>query len=122
MQRHAFKMKLKPGHETEYRRRHDAIWPELAQAIRAAGVTDYSIFLDRDTSTLFAVQLQDDPAAASALAAEEERTAEIVGAYIIAVEGVSPTGREAMRETIRMNGPTIRIDLGKQAEARDERI
>jgi L-rhamnose mutarotase len=68
MQRHAFKMKLKPGHETEYRRRHDAIWPELAQAIRAAGVTDYSIFLDRDTSTLFAVQLQDDPAAASALA------------------------------------------------------
>jgi L-rhamnose mutarotase len=56
MKRHAFKMKLKPGLEAEYRRRHDAIWPELAGELRAAGVSDYSIFLDRETLTLFAVQ------------------------------------------------------------------
>lgn len=56
MKRHAFKMKLKPGFEAEYRKRHDEIWPELSLALREAGVSDYSIFLDAETLTLFAVQ------------------------------------------------------------------
>jgi L-rhamnose mutarotase len=56
MTRHAFKMKLKPGCAAEYKKRHDEVWPELANAIRAAGVSDYSIFLDEETQTLFAVQ------------------------------------------------------------------
>ena len=30
MELHAFRMILNPGQEEEYRRRHDAIWPELA--------------------------------------------------------------------------------------------
>ena len=60
MKRHAFKMKLKPGCAAEYQRRHDAIWPELAQALRDAGISDYSIFLDEETLTLFAVQKQAD--------------------------------------------------------------
>ena len=49
-------MKLKPGFEAEYQRRHDAIWPELSQILRDAGISDYSIFLDSETLTLFAVQ------------------------------------------------------------------
>jgi L-rhamnose mutarotase len=56
MTRHAFKMKLKPGHAAEYRKRHDEIWPELSATLTAAGVSDYSIFLDEETLTLFAVQ------------------------------------------------------------------
>src|SRR6056297_3101787 len=56
MQRNAFKMKLKPGNEEEYRNRHDEIWPELEEELRQAGISDYSIFLDEETSTLFAVQ------------------------------------------------------------------
>jgi L-rhamnose mutarotase len=66
MKRHAFKMKLKPGFEKEYQKRHDEIWPELAKAISEAGVSDYSIFLDEETLTLFAVQkLSDNNTAAS---------------------------------------------------------
>lgn len=49
-------MKLKPGFEAEYKKRHDKIWPELSQVLTAAGVSDYSIFLDPETLTLFAVQ------------------------------------------------------------------
>ena len=52
----AFKMRLKPGCEEEYQRRHDRIWPELADTLKRAGVSDYSIFLDSETLTLFAVQ------------------------------------------------------------------
>ncbi|MFT7723208.1 MAG: L-rhamnose mutarotase [Roseateles sp.] len=51
----AFKMQLKPGAVAEYKKRHDALWPELADALRAAGIHDYSIFLDEDTLSLFAV-------------------------------------------------------------------
>jgi len=58
MIRTAFKMKLKPGCEAEYQKRHDEIWPELAELIRESGVSDYSIFLDRETNILFAVQKQ----------------------------------------------------------------
>jgi L-rhamnose mutarotase len=60
MIRHAFKMKLKPGHVAEYKKRHDEIWPELAAELRKAGVSDYSIFLDEETLTLFAVQKLSD--------------------------------------------------------------
>jgi L-rhamnose mutarotase len=56
MHRAAFTMKLKPGAVAEYKKRHDAIWPELAAELRTAGVSDYSIFLDEETLTLFAVQ------------------------------------------------------------------
>ena len=56
MQRCAFTMRIKPGFEAEYRKRHDEIWPELSRLLKAAGIRDYSIYLDKNTGTLFAVQ------------------------------------------------------------------
>lgn len=55
MEKYAFRMKLNPGMQAEYRRRHDEIWPELVTLLRDAGVQDYSIHLDTETNTLFAV-------------------------------------------------------------------
>lgn len=52
---HAFTMQLKPGAVDEYRRRHDAIWPELAALLSASGIYDYSIFIEAETLRLFAV-------------------------------------------------------------------
>jgi L-rhamnose mutarotase len=49
-------MQLKPGFQAEYKRRHDEIWPELSAELSKAGISDYSIFLDEETLTLFAVQ------------------------------------------------------------------
>ena len=54
-EKYAFRMKLNPGMRDEYRRRHDAIWPELVALLRRAGVSDYSIHLDEETDTLFGV-------------------------------------------------------------------
>ena len=56
MERIAFKMKLKKGYEEEYQRRHDAIWPEITTLLKEQGISEYSIFLDEETGTLFAVQ------------------------------------------------------------------
>ena len=55
MPRLAFKMKLFPGKEEEYKKRHDEIWPELSQLLKDHGISDYSIFLDEETLSLFGV-------------------------------------------------------------------
>jgi L-rhamnose mutarotase len=60
MQKHAFRMQLHPGQAAEYRRHHDAIWPELVAALGDAGVSDYSIHLDPETNALFAVLSRTD--------------------------------------------------------------
>ena len=66
MKRVGFCMKLYPGKSAEYKKRHDEIWPELSEALRDAGVYDYSIFLDEETDTLFAVQkLKDNDSSAN---------------------------------------------------------
>lgn len=48
-------MKLFPGFEQEYKKRHDEIWPELVALLKDAGISDYSIFLDKETNSLFGV-------------------------------------------------------------------
>lgn len=49
----AFKMKLYPGQAEEYERRHNLLWPEMRDMIHEYGGTNYSIFLDKETLTLF---------------------------------------------------------------------
>lgn len=53
MKRVAFKMQLRKGYESEYKKRHDALWPELEQLLKNAGISEYSIFLDEATGALF---------------------------------------------------------------------
>lgn len=56
VKRLAFKMHLNEGQKEEYIKRHDALWPELKQLLKDAGVSEYSIFLDEESNTLFAFQ------------------------------------------------------------------
>lgn len=53
-------MKLFAGKEEEYKKRHDAIWPELVALLKDHGIKDYSIFLDEKTNILFGVLQIDD--------------------------------------------------------------
>lgn len=55
MKRIAFKMKVFRGQEAEYKRRHDEIWPDLSALLKENGISDYSIFLDEETSSLLGV-------------------------------------------------------------------
>lgn len=56
MEKIAFKMKLMPSYRDEYKKRHDEIWPEIVALLKEHGISDYTIFLDEDSNTLFAVQ------------------------------------------------------------------
>ena len=61
MERVGFTMRVLPGKEAEYRRRHAAVWPEMLAALKAAGCRDYSIFIRG--ADLFAYLEVDDFAA-----------------------------------------------------------
>ena len=51
----AFKMQLHKGFEAEYKKRHDEIWLELQQLLKQTGISEYSIFLDESTGSLFGI-------------------------------------------------------------------
>ncbi|MDR2869427.1 MAG: L-rhamnose mutarotase [Deferribacteraceae bacterium] len=56
-----FKMKLYPQCYDEYERRHKELWPEMVDMIHRYGASNYSIFLDEETATLFAyIELADE--------------------------------------------------------------
>lgn len=58
MERVGFSMRVLPGQEAVYRRRHAAVWPEMLAALKSAGCRDYSIFIRG--SDLFAYLVVDD--------------------------------------------------------------
>jgi L-rhamnose mutarotase len=45
VQRVCFQLQVKPDRMAEYRERHDAVWPEMLDALRASGWRNYSLFL-----------------------------------------------------------------------------
>lgn len=57
----AVKMKLYPGYEAEYLKRHNALWPEMREMLAEHGAHSYSIFLDLETNTLFGyLEIEDE--------------------------------------------------------------
>jgi L-rhamnose mutarotase len=68
MERVGFTMRLLPGAEAEYRRRHAAVWPEMLAALKAAGARDYSIFI-RDDDLFAYLEVEDFGAFRAAMAA-----------------------------------------------------
>jgi L-rhamnose mutarotase len=62
MARVAFKMQLFAGQKEEYKKRHDEIWTELSALLKQTGISEYSIFLDESTNSLFGVLKAENPA------------------------------------------------------------
>jgi L-rhamnose mutarotase len=57
----AFVLRLAPGHAEEYARRHNPIWPELADLLKAHGVRHYAIFHLPTTHQLFGyMEIEDE--------------------------------------------------------------
>jgi L-rhamnose mutarotase len=58
-------MRIHPELKAEYKKAHDEIWPDMASAIKDAGIGNYSIYF-RPDGTLFAYLECEDPVAAFA--------------------------------------------------------
>ncbi len=61
-QRSAFVLKVRPERIDEYVEAHRAVWPEMLDALRAAGIRNYSIF--RSGNEVFGYFESDDLEAA----------------------------------------------------------
>ena len=70
MQRVCFLLRIKPEHREEYLARHEAVWPEMLDALRRAGIRNYTIF--RNGTQMFGYFESDDLEAASRFMAEQE--------------------------------------------------
>lgn len=67
-------IKLRPEKEAEYRALHRAVWPDVLEALRRSGITNYSIFL-RDGMLLSYLEfIGDDYEKAMSNVASDEAT------------------------------------------------
>ena len=93
MQRVGFKLQIRPEMADEYKRRHAEVWPDMLQALRETGWTNYTLFLDRNDGTLFGYFETPDLAAAKAGMAAREVNARWqaeMAPFFIALDGKRP--------------------------------
>jgi L-rhamnose mutarotase len=67
MPRVCFQLQVRPDRIAEYRARHAAVWPEMLEALRAAGWRNYSLFLSDSGMLIGYVECDDFEAARRAM-------------------------------------------------------
>ena len=90
MPRYCFQLQVRPERMTEYVERHQAVWPEMQDALRATGWRNYSLFLGSDGLLIGYVEADDLAASQAAMAALDVNTrwqAEMAQFFV----GTSPT-------------------------------
>lgn len=93
MQRVGFRLQVRPEMMDEYVCRHAEVWPDMLQALRETGWTNYTLFLDRNDGTLFGYFETPDLAAAKAGMAAREVNARWqaeMAPFFIALDGKRP--------------------------------
>ena len=93
MQRVGFRLQVRPEMMDEYVRRHAEVWPDMLQALRETGWTNYTLFLDRSDGTLFGYfETPDLAAAKEGMAAREvnARWQAEMAPFFIALDGKRP--------------------------------
>ena len=69
--RYCFNLQVRPDRMAEYVERHQAVWPEMQDALRATGWRNYSLFLRADGLLIGYVEADDLAASQAAMAATE---------------------------------------------------
>lgn len=101
-QRSAFVLRVKPDRIEEYVEAHANVWPEMLQALRDAGIRNYSIF--RDGNQVFGYFEADDLASAAAYLDRQEVSTkwQDAMAYLLE-ERVPDAGPPALQEIFRLD-------------------
>jgi len=69
--RYCFNLQVRTDRMAEYVERHQAVWPEMQDALRATGWRNYSLFLRSDGLLIGYVEADDLDAARAAMAGTE---------------------------------------------------
>jgi L-rhamnose mutarotase len=106
MIRKAVLFNARPGMAAEYERRHNPIWPELEQALKAYGASNYSIFLHKATGQLFGYKEIDNEERFQKIAETDvcRRWWRYMAEVLVCESADSPKGQEApLREVFHLD-------------------
>jgi len=71
VKRHAMVFRIKPEMKAEYKKAHDEIWPDMAEAIRQSGIRNYSIYFRKDGALFGYFECEDPDKAFAYLGGQE---------------------------------------------------
>jgi L-rhamnose mutarotase len=101
-QRTAFVLRVRPEKIDEYIRAHEDVWPEMLDALRGAGIRNYTIF--RDGNRMFGYFEADDLAAAERYLAEQDVSTRWQDAMAeLLEERVPDAGPPSLQEVFRLD-------------------
>jgi L-rhamnose mutarotase len=101
-QRSAFVLRVRPDRVDEYVAAHASVWPEMLDALRAAGIRNYTIF--RDENRVFGYFEADDLGAAGRYMAEQDVSRRWQDAMAeLLEERVPDAGPTALPEVFRLD-------------------
>lgn len=102
MARAAFVLQIKPERVDDYVREHAAVWPELLAEISAAGIRNYSIYLN-GTQAIGFYEVHDAEAARAYLAASEVNARWQDAMAELLEERVTGGGPDVLPEVFRLD-------------------
>lgn len=99
-----FQLQVKPDRLTEYTERHATVWPEMLQAISAAGRRNYSLFLRNDGMLIGYYETDDDAAAQRKLDADPRTAAweAEMAEFFISLDGRPDQGAPRLTEVFNL--------------------
>src|SRR3954451_1535336 len=108
MERVCFLLRVRADRLDEYKARHREVWPEMLEALTAAGWTNYSLFLRDDGLLVGYVETEDFAAAQAAMEATDVNArwqADMAGFFVASADeqaGGSPTGLVRLEEVFHL--------------------
>ena len=101
-QRNAFVLRVRPDKIDKYVAAHRGVWPELLEALRSAGIRNYTIF--RNGNEMFGYFEADDVAAAELYLSQQEVCTRWQDAMSeLLEERVPDAGPPALEEIFRLD-------------------
>ena len=102
MPRVCFRLQLKLDRLNEYNERHAAVWPEMRDALSAAGWRDYSLFLSPSGLVIGVCECDDFDAARSAMEKTDvnARWQREMAPFFVGLDGHRPDEGLALLEEI----------------------
>lgn len=112
MARICFQLQVHPELIPAYVEKHEAVWPQMLEAIADAGRRNYSLFLRDDGMLIGYYETDDDAASAAALAADPRTAAWEAEAahFFVSLEGARPDQRApTLREVFHLEDQLGRL-------------
>src|SRR6266550_180270 len=103
LQRICFVLQIKPERLEEYKRRHSSVWPEMLDALRETGWSNYSLFLRDDGMLVGYLETEDFERARKGMAAREvnERWQREMAGFFVERAGLLPD--QAMKPLLEVS-------------------